>query len=178
MNRQTFRTVPSSQDADQSSLKSVSDAMADALSDAADATRKTASDLKASAKENTTTLAADGKELAEKSLAYVQRTVRENPTLAIAGVVAIGALGALALRQRYAEPKSPTRRLQRDIARQTRDIRHAIRDELRASGASDRFAELGRSLSSIDLKPFLQPVVDQAANLAKQANEKLSASGK
>lgn len=178
MNRQTFRTVPSSQDADQSSLKAVSDVMSDALGDAAEATRKTASDLKATAEEKATTLAADGKELAEKSLAYVQRTVRENPTLAIAGVVAIGALGAIALRQRYAEPKSPTRRLQRDFSRHTRDIRHAIRDELRASGASDRFAEIGRSLSSIDLKPFLQPVVDQAAALAKQANDKLSSSSK
>jgi hypothetical protein len=124
------------------------------------------------------TLASDGKELVEKAFAYADRTIRENPTLVIAGVAAVGALSAIVLKGRRTESSGTARRLKRDIARQTRELRHAIRDEMRASGAAERLTDLSRSLSGIDWRPYLQSIVDQAATLAKQASEKVSSISK
>ena len=123
----------------------------------------------------TSSLASDGQELAKRGMAYATRTLHENPALVLAGVVAFGAIAAMAVMPRKSEPASAARKLQRDLFRQTKDVRQAIRRELRDSGIAARTDEIGRSLSSIDWKPYLQPFLDQAAYLARQANEKLSA---
>lgn len=119
-------------------------------------------------------LAADGKELAELGMAYANRTVRENPTLVLAGVVAVGAIAAMVLLPRRREPQSTARKLQRDFARQTRDLRNSMQRELRDSGVSDKFDDVSRTLSSLDWKPYLQPFLDQAMSVASKANEKIS----
>lgn len=159
MNRQALRAVSSSDDASQSTLQSAKDKVSEGVDT-----------VVASA----TSLAEDGKDLADRTYAYASRTVRENPTLAIAGVVALGALAVIALRPRRTEPRRVANNIQRDLVKHTRDIRKVVRQELRDSGAVDRFNELGRSLSSLDWKPYIQPFIEQATAVAQQANEKLS----
>jgi hypothetical protein len=123
-------------------------------------------------------LADDGKELASRGVAYAKRTINENPTLVLAGVVALGAIAAMAIMPRKSEPASAAKKLQRDLIRQTKDVRRAIRQELQSSGVSSRVDEIGKSLSAIDWKPYIQPFLDQASSLARQANEKISATVK
>ncbi len=127
---------------------------------------------------NIATLADDGKELAQRGLAYANRTIRENPTLVLAGVVAVGAIAALAIMPKRSQPQSTARKLQRDFTRHTRDIRKAVRQEIRDSGVGSKFDDLGRTLAAVDWKPYVQPFIEQAATLARQANEKLSAAVK
>lgn len=159
MNRQALRAVSSPDDASQSTLQSAKDKVSEGVDT-----------VVASA----TSLAEDGKDLADRTYAYASRTVRENPTLAIAGVVALGALAVIALRPRRTEPRRVANNIQRDLVKHTRDIRKIVRQELRDSGAADRFNELGRTLSSLDWKPYVQPFIEQATAVAQQANEKLS----
>lgn len=123
-------------------------------------------------------LADDGKELAKRSVSYAKRTIEENPTLVLAGVVAVGAIAAMALMPRRNEPRSIASKMQRDLVRHTRDMRNAVRDEIRSSGAGGRIDDLSRSLASFDWKPYIQPLVEQASALAQQANEKLTAKSK
>lgn len=119
-------------------------------------------------------LAEDGKELAQRSYDYAVRTLRENPTLALAGVVAVGALATLAFMPRRTEPRSVARNMQRDIVRHTRDLRKVVRQELRDSGAANTFNDFSKVLSNVDWKPYIQPLVEQASALAQQANAKLT----
>lgn len=158
MNRQALRSVAADDD-----HQSFTQKASDTISNAAD-----------SAVAGATSLAEDGKELAERTYAYASRTVRENPTLALAGVVAVGALAVIALRQRQTGPRRVANNIQRDLVKHTRDIRRIVRQELRDSGATDRFNELGRTLSSLDWKPYVQPFIEQATAVAQQANEKLT----
>lgn len=159
MNRQALRAVSSPDDASQSTLQSAKDKVSEGVDT-----------VVASA----TSLAEDGKDLADRTYAYASRTVRENPTLAIAGVVALGALAVIALRPQRTEPRRVANNIQRDLVKHTRDIRKIVRQELRDSGAADRFNELGRTLSSLDWKPYVQPFIEQVTAVAQQANEKLS----
>lgn len=159
MNRQTLRAVSSASDDAESSIQSAKDTLSDGV-DAAVA--------------SVTSLAEDGKDLAERSYAYASRTVRENPTLALAGVVAVGALAVIALRSRRTQPRRVASNIQRDLVKHTRDIRKVVRQELRDSGATDRFNELGRTLSSLDWKPYVQPFIEQATAAAQQASDKLT----
>lgn len=159
MNRQALRAVSSDEDDNQSTLQSAKES----LTEGVDAVVS-----------NATSLAEDGKELADRAYAYASRTIRDNPTLALAGVVAVGALAVMALRPRRTEPRRVANNIQRDLVKHTRDIRKVVRQELRDSGATDRFNELGRTLSSLDWKPYLQPFIEQATAAAQQANEKLT----
>lgn len=159
MNRQALRAVSSAEDDAQSTLQSAKGKVSEGV-DAVVA--------------NATSLAEDGKDLAERTYAYASRTVRENPTLALACVVAVGALAVIALRPRRTEPRRVANNIQRDLVKHTRDIRKVVRQELRDSGATDRFNELGRTLSSLDWKPYVQPFIEQATAVAQQANEKLT----
>lgn len=159
MNRQALRSVSSPDDASRSTLQSAKEKVSEGVDT-----------VVASA----TSLAEDGKDLADRSYAYASRTVRENPTLAIAGVVALGALAVIALRPRRTEPRRVANNIQRDLVKHTRDIRRVVRQELRDSGATDRFNELGKTLSSLDWKPYVQPFIEQATAAAQQASEKLS----
>lgn len=159
MNRQVLRAVSASGEDAQSTIESAKEKLSESVD---------------SVVANATSLAEDGKDLAERSYAYASRTVRENPTLALAGVVALGALAVIALRPRRTEPRRVANNIQRDLVKHTRDIRKVVRQELRDSGATDRFHELGRTLSSLDWKPYLQPFIDQASAAAQQANEKLT----
>lgn len=159
MNRQALRAVSSSDNDGQSTLQSAKEKLSDGVD---------------SVVSNATSLAEDGKDLAERTYAYASRTVRENPTLALAGVVAVGALAVIALRPRRTEPSRVANNIQRDLVKHTRDIRKIVRQEMRDSGAADRFNELGRTLSSLDWKPYVQPFIEQATAVAQQANEKLT----
>ena len=159
MNRQALRAVSPSDTDGQSTLQSAKEKLSDGVD---------------SVVANATSLAEDGKELAERTYAYASRTVRENPTLALAGVVAVGAFAVIALRPRRTQPGRVASNIQRDLVKHTRDIRKIVRQEMRDSGATDRFNELGRTLSSLDWKPYVQPFIEQATAVAQQANEKLT----
>lgn len=156
MNRQALRSVTSDDDS------------------LADTARSTVNE----AVSNVSSLAQDGKELAERSYAYASRTVRENPALALAGVVAVGALAALVLRPRRTSTGKVANDIQRDFVKHTRQIRKIVRQELRDSGAADRFNDLGKTLSAVDWKPYVQPFIDQASAVAQQANDRLTGKSK
>lgn len=111
---------------------------------------------------------------AEKGTASIRRTVEQNPTLALAGLVAIGALAGLAVHQRRTRPQSLARQVQRDMLRHSRSLRQAIREELRDSRLSDKYAQLSSSLSSIDWKPFIQQFLERASAVAEEAKSKLA----
>lgn len=110
--------------------------------------------------------------------AALNKAVHENPTLALAGLVAAGALTAIAFRHYRAKPQSMARRLQGDVIRQTRSVRKAVRDELRSSGLNDKFDHLGTSLAAIDWKPYIQPLIDRASGFADDAKAKINAASK
>jgi nitrogen-specific signal transduction histidine kinase len=120
------------------------------------------------------TLAEDGKEIVQRSYDYASRTIRENPTLALAGLVAVGALAALVFIPRRSQSRSIARNIQRDLSKHTRDLRKAVRHELRNSGTAGSMSEISKIFSNIDLKPYVQPLVDQASTFAQQASSKLT----
>ena len=110
--------------------------------------------------------------------AALNKAVQQNPTLALAGLVAVGALGVLAVRHYRAPPMSAARRLQGDVIRQSRSVRKAVRDELRSSGLTGKFDDLGATLSAIDWKPYIQPLIERASALADDAKAKVAAATK
>ncbi|NOT71050.1 MAG: hypothetical protein HOP09_07115 [Hyphomicrobium sp.] len=114
----------------------------------------------------------------EKGGSSISRTIQQNPTLALAGLVAIGALAGLAIHNRRTRPQSLARQMQRDLLRHTRSVRHAVRQEMRDSGVPAKFEHLTSALGTIDWKPYLQPVLDKAAALTDEAKAKLSAASK
>lgn len=110
----------------------------------------------------------------EDAARKAKRTMEQNPTLAIAGVVAIGAIAALVVRHRMQRPETGVTKVQRDLERHARSLRRVVRRELRDSGVSSRFDDLGQSLSKVDWRPFLQPIMAQASDLADRAKSGLA----
>ncbi|HPG88510.1 MAG TPA: hypothetical protein PLD46_02570 [Hyphomicrobium sp.] len=163
MNRQALRSVSPEDDSVSSTIRS-------AIDNTVIGTEALSSQV--------SSLAQDGKELADRSYAYASRTIRENPALALAGVVAIGALAALALRPRRTAPGQVASDIQRDLVKHTRQLRKIVRQELRDNGAADRFSDLGKTLSAVDWKPYVQPFIEQATAVAQQANDRLTGKSK
>ncbi|MBL8565122.1 MAG: hypothetical protein JNM89_05345 [Hyphomicrobiaceae bacterium] len=114
----------------------------------------------------------------ESATAAARKTMQENPTLAVAGAVAIGAAAVLLLRNRASRPESAASRMQRGIERQARSIRRAVRQELRDHDFTSRIDHVGSTLSSIDLKPFLRPILEQASEIAGKAQARLTEAAK
>lgn len=114
----------------------------------------------------------------DRAATTVKRTFQDNPTLALAGVVAFGAVAMLLLRSRSGRPETSMQRMQRTLDRQARSIRRAVRQEMRSSGLASRMDQIGSGLSSIDLKPYLQPILEQAAEMAGKAKTRLSNAAK
>ncbi len=114
----------------------------------------------------------------ESAVAAASRTIQRNPTLAIAGVVAFGAVAALVLRNRSAQRHSSFNGLRRSAERQARELRNVVRDELRTSGVGSTVNQWASALGNVDLKPYLQPllepIVDRAAHMAQQAQKSVS----
>lgn len=118
---------------------------------------------------------ADAKRAVESGASALNRQVQQNPTLALAGLVAVGALAAVAVRQYRAQPQSQLGALQSEVLRNTRAMRRAIRQELASSGVTSKVDQLGQSLASIDWKPYIQPFVEKAVLAADAAKERVSA---
>lgn len=104
----------------------------------------------------------------------LSQLVADNPTLAIAGCAALGAIVALAVMNRREAPNSVTRRLRRDLAGYSSELRRTVRDELRESGLQSRLDSVGNTIASIDWKPYIKPLVDQAVALADEAKSRLA----
>lgn len=116
-----------------------------------------------------------------EAAATAQRAIERNPALAVAGAAAATAVIVLALRQqRAATPE--TRQIAREVRRQARAVTAAVRDELDARGASTAWSDLTRTLSSLDLKPYLdpylKPLADEAARVASEAKSQIAAAVK
>lgn len=111
------------------------------------------------------------------AIAAANRTLQRNPTLAIAGVVAVGAVAALVMRNRSSS-RSGFENVRRTLDHQARDLRRAVRDEMRAHNVESTFNRVASNLSNIDLKPYLQPIlepiVERAASLAQSAQKNVS----
>lgn len=111
------------------------------------------------------------------AVAAANRTLQRNPTLAIAGVVAVGAVAALVMRNRSSS-RSGFENVRRNLDRQARDLRRAVRDEMRAHNVESTFNRVASNLGNIDLKPYLQPIlepiVERAASLAQSAQKNVS----
>lgn len=103
----------------------------------------------------------------------VTQFIHDNPTVALAGFAALGAIVALALMPRREPAGSTTRALRRDIAAQARDLRRAVRQEMRDRGLEQRIGAMGSALSSFDWQPYVKPVVEQAITLAEDAKTRL-----
>ncbi len=114
----------------------------------------------------------------ESAAAATRRTINDNPTLALAGAVAFGAVAILLVRNRMSRPETTTQKMQRGIERQARSIRRAVRQELRSHDFGSRFDQIGSSLSNFDLKPYLQPLLEQAAEIAGKAKTRLNNAAK
>lgn len=114
----------------------------------------------------------------EDAMSSARRTIEQNPTLALAGAVALGAVAVLVIRNRAAARDNGMQRFQRNMDRQVRHLRRAVRQELRDSGLSSRFEGLGDTLSGIDLKPYIRPFLEQAADMAGKAKTRLSEAAK
>lgn len=118
------------------------------------------------------------KSAADRGSASLSRTLQQNPTLALAGLVAVGALAGLVIHNRRTRPQSLARQMQRDMVKHTRSIRQAMRREIRDSGLPARYDQLGSALGSIDWKPYLQPILDKASAMTEEAKSKLAAVSK
>lgn len=108
----------------------------------------------------------------------VLKIIENNPTLALAGFAAFGAIVALAVVPKREAPSSVTRKLRRDLARHTSELRRTVRQELRDSGLDTRVNSLSNTLASIDWKPYVKPYLDQAISLADDAKTRLSSAVK
>jgi hypothetical protein len=115
---------------------------------------------------------------AQNGVSAVNRTIQQNPTLALAGLVAFGAVAAIAIRQRRQPQTSTMKKFERELLRNTRSLRKSIRDEIRSSGLEAKANQIGAGLASIDWKPYIQPVLDHVSNAAEQAKSRISAAGK
>ena len=114
----------------------------------------------------------------EDAARRAKHTLEQNPTLAIAGVVALGAIAALIIRSRMQRPETSVGRVQRDLERHARSLRRTVRRELRDSGASSTFDDLGQTLSKVDWRPYLQPIMAQAGDIADRAKAGFAAATK
>ena len=110
----------------------------------------------------------------EDAARKAKQTMEQHPTLAIAGVVAIGAIAALVVHHRMQRPETGVKKVQRALQRHARSLRRVVRRELRDSGASSTFDDLSQSLSKVDWRPFLQPIMAQASEFADRAKSGLA----
>lgn len=108
----------------------------------------------------------------------IVKLIEENPTLALAGFAALGAIVALAVVPKREAPSSVTRKLRRDLARHTSELRQTVRQELRDSGLDTRVNNLSNSLASIDWRPYIKPYLDQALSLADDAKTRIQSAVK
>lgn len=115
---------------------------------------------------------------AESALAAASRTIQRNPTLAIAGVVAFGAVAALVIRHRQSQQQTSLHNLRRSAEKQARELRNVVRKELRSHDVGSTVGSWANSLGNIDLKPYLQPLLERAAGIAHSAEKSISTMAK
>lgn len=108
----------------------------------------------------------------EQGADTLMTAIKENPVLAIAASVTLGAFVALVLVPRR-KPVSTSRRIERDLSRYVKDLRQGARAEMRRNGAADGFDRLGEMLSSSEARQFVQPFLDRAGDLAGKARKEI-----
>jgi hypothetical protein len=116
---------------------------------------------------------ADLKSAASHGATSVRQLVNRNPTLALAGLVAVGAIAAIVIQQRGGRAESLSRRLQRDALRQAKSASRAVRDELRSGRVNTMVDQVSQSLASVDWQPYIQPLLKRSAQFAQAAQDKV-----
>lgn len=115
---------------------------------------------------------------AQSAVAAANRTIQRNPTLAIAGVVAFGAVAALVIRNRRSQTSGNLHALRRNVERQAHELRKVVRNEMRAHNMDSAFNRVAGGLGNLDLRPYIQPLleplVERASSLAQSAQKSVS----
>lgn len=115
---------------------------------------------------------------AQSAVAAANRTIQRNPTLAIAGVVAFGAVAALVIRNRRSQNSGNLHALRRNVERQAHELRKVVRNEMRAHNMDSALNRVAGGIGNIDLRPYIQPLleplVERAASLAQSAQKSVS----